>query len=84
MRVWRRILIIGSVVGLVLCGGAVTAGTWLWNRVPIDTAGKVEFDTPMAVPPLARSELDADGRRVFDLTAAAGNHDFGRGQATPT
>ncbi|MPZ26033.1 MAG: multicopper oxidase domain-containing protein [Micromonosporaceae bacterium] len=80
----RRLLIIGSVTGLLLCGGAVAAGAWLWNRAPIDTAGKIDFDTPLAVPPLAPSEIDADGRRVFDLTAAAGSHDFGRDRPTPT
>ncbi|HEY8474018.1 MAG TPA: multicopper oxidase domain-containing protein [Natronosporangium sp.] len=80
----KRILIIG-VVAAVLVGGATAAGAaWLWNQAALDTAGKVEFANPLAIPPLAESEVDADGRRVFDLTAAAGNHDFGRGTETAT
>jgi blue copper oxidase len=39
-----------------------------------------EFTNPLAIPPLAPSELDADGRRVFELTAAQGQHDFGAGR----
>lgn len=44
----------------------------------------VAFERPLPVPrPLGPSTVDADGRRVFDLTAAAGRHDFG-GRTAPT
>jgi FtsP/CotA-like multicopper oxidase with cupredoxin domain len=69
---------------LLLGGAAAATGSWVWTRAAVSTAGKVDFDTPLAVPPLAPSRIDGDGRRVFELTAAAGSHDFGRGQPTPT
>lgn len=75
----RRLLIIGTVATLLLCGGAVAFGVWLWDRMALSTADKIEFVNPLAVPPLAESRLDADGRRVFDLTARPGHHDFGAG-----
>lgn len=84
MRLLPRLLIIGAAATVVVCGGAVAAGTWAWSRLELSTAGEVDFDTPLAVPPLARSTVDADGRRVFDLTAAPGSHDFQRAEPTPT
>ncbi|MBM7520041.1 multicopper oxidase family protein [Nocardioides nitrophenolicus] len=51
-------------------------------RVTVDTVGEVEFDTPLAIPPLAGSRL-VDGERVFDLDLDEGVSDFGRGR-TPT
>ena len=75
----RRLLIIGTVATLLLCGSAVAFGVWLWDRMALSTADKIEFVNPLAVPPLAESRLDADGRRVFDLTARPGHHDFGAG-----
>ena len=51
---------------------------------PVDTVGKVKFDRPLAIPPLAPSRHDDQGRRVFDLTAQSGQHQFLTGQPTPT
>ncbi|GGJ83785.1 multicopper oxidase [Pilimelia anulata] len=78
-------LLIGGLAGmLALCGGgAAVGGTLLWNAGVLDTAGKVAFATPLAIPPLAPSRLDGRGRRVFDLTAAPGTHDIG-GRAVAT
>lgn len=42
------------------------------------------FDTPLPVPPLARSEVDADGTRVFKLTAQAGVTEFRPGTPSDT
>jgi FtsP/CotA-like multicopper oxidase with cupredoxin domain len=50
----------------------------------VDTVGRVGFDRPLAIPPLAPSRHDRQGRRVFDLTAQAGRRQFLPGQATPT
>ena len=50
----------------------------------ISTVGEVNFDTPLAIPPLAESTTDADGRRIFDLTAASGETAFRSGAATGT
>lgn len=84
MRLLGR-LVIGAVVAVLLVGGAATAaGTWLYHRAAIDTAGEVDFTTPLAIPPLAESRIDAEGRRVFDLTAREGSHDFGQARPTPT
>jgi blue copper oxidase len=51
---------------------------------PVNTIGKVEFERPLAIPPLAPSRKDDQGRRVFDLTAQTGQHQFLAGQPTPT
>jgi FtsP/CotA-like multicopper oxidase with cupredoxin domain len=71
----RRILLGSFGVLLLLCGGGVALVTVAIQ--PLDTAGEVEFTRPLAVPPLAPSTVDAQGRRVFDLTAAQGRHAFG-------
>jgi len=38
--------------------------------------GDVEFDEPLAIPPLADSYIDEEGRRVFELTAQEGTSVF--------
>ncbi|BCJ64976.1 multicopper oxidase family protein [Polymorphospora rubra] len=75
--------ILVAVVVLCCCGSAGITG-WLLLRPGIDTAGKVDFRNPLAVPPLAPSRIDDEGRRVFDLRAQAGQRDFGQGAATRT
>ena len=50
---------------------------------PVDTVGRVGFDLPLAIPPLAPSRHDGQGRRVFDLTAQAGRREF-LGRTTST
>ncbi|MEU8000920.1 multicopper oxidase domain-containing protein [Catellatospora sp. NPDC049111] len=78
----RRVLAVVGVVVLLLCTVCAGAGVWLWNSQVISTADAVDFTRPLAVPPLAPSRMES-GRRVFDLKAQAGTHDFGHGQ-TPT
>ncbi|WP_327006103.1 multicopper oxidase domain-containing protein [Dactylosporangium sp. NBC_01737] len=80
----RRWLLGGLGLLLLLCGGGVAAVTWLVTRSAVDTVGKVAFDRPLQVPPLAASTVDADGRRVFDLTAKPGASDLGHGPETRT
>lgn len=70
----RRVLIVGTVAAVLVCGGAVAFGGWMWQRTALSTAGKIDFSRPLAVPPLAHSHIDAEGRRVFDLTARPGRH----------
>ncbi|GAA0526120.1 multicopper oxidase domain-containing protein [Paractinoplanes ferrugineus] len=74
----------GLTAVLVLCvlGAGVVA--WVLTRPPIDTVGRVAFDRALAVPPLARSEVDAAGRRVFELRAQSGRSDLGHGGQTAT
>ncbi|MDG6104723.1 multicopper oxidase family protein [Dactylosporangium aurantiacum] len=82
MRKW---LLGGLGLLLLLCGGGVAAVTWLvTGGLSVNTVGKVAFDRPLKVPPLAPSVVDADGRRVFDLTAQPGDSDLGHGAGTRT
>ena len=81
----RRALLKAGLVA-VPTAAAVTAGgvgRW-WAGIDITTAGRIRFVNRLAVPPLARSERDAEGRRVFDLRAAPGRHRFRPGRPTPT
>jgi len=50
----------------------------------VDTVGQVPFENRLAVPPLADSEFDAEGRRVFTLTAEPGEREFRPGESTET
>jgi blue copper oxidase len=50
----------------------------------VDTAGEVRFENRLAIPPLAESELDSEGRRVFTLTAEPGEREFRPGEGTET
>jgi FtsP/CotA-like multicopper oxidase with cupredoxin domain len=50
----------------------------------VDTVGEVPFANRLSIPPLADSEVDSEGRRVFTLTAEAGEREFRAGQTTET
>jgi len=50
----------------------------------VSTIGQLDFETPLAIPPIAASTTDADGRRVFDLTAERGSSQFTPGIDTET
>ncbi len=81
---WKRLLV---VLGSLVTVFAVTVGalfTWLWTDAKVDTVGEVRFDTPLAIPPLARSTVEQDGTRVFDLRMQAGETEFRDGVKTPT
>ncbi|MFF5922554.1 multicopper oxidase family protein [Streptomyces flavochromogenes] len=82
MSIPRRTLIRvlgGSALALPVLGGAAS---WAGHRV--DTWGKVSFDRPLDVPPLAPSRVDGQGQRVFDLTIAAGRTEFTPGRPSAT
>ncbi|WP_026928787.1 multicopper oxidase family protein [Glycomyces tenuis] len=72
----------GGVGALVFGGGGTVA--YLYNEAKVDTVGKVDFDSPLAVPPLAESEQDSSGARVFTLEAQSGETEFRSGAATRT
>lgn len=80
----RKVLLIVLGVILVCCGGAVAGVTWFVKQSSTDTFGKIDFSNPLAIPPLAQSRLDDKGRRVFELTAGPGTHDFGSGRTAAT
>ncbi len=73
----RVILFSFLAVTLLCCGGIVAVGAWVVSSGATDTFGKVDFANRLAIPPLAPSQVDAKGRRVFELRAQAGAHDFG-------
>ncbi|HSI80976.1 MAG TPA: multicopper oxidase domain-containing protein [Solirubrobacterales bacterium] len=50
----------------------------------VDTIGEVPFENRLAIPPLADSELDSEGRRVFTLTAEPGERALRPGGSTET
>jgi FtsP/CotA-like multicopper oxidase with cupredoxin domain len=77
----NRVLLLVISLVVVLCGAGAAGLAVLWARTSASTAGTVDFARPLAVPPLAESHVDAAGRRVFDLEAEPGEHDFGGGPA---
>lgn len=66
-----------ALVGSLAACSGLGAGT-------IDTAGKVDFDTPLPVPPLAEPTIRADGTKVFTLDARSGTTEFVPGKRTTT
>jgi FtsP/CotA-like multicopper oxidase with cupredoxin domain len=84
MRRWVKwTLVVVSV--FVLLG--VTFGAWIgysYVTARVDTVGEVDFERELAIPPLAESEVDDEGRRVFDLTLQRGETDLGREEKTET
>jgi blue copper oxidase len=81
VRLVRRVLLFGLLGILLVCGGGATVLGVAYARLPVSTAGAVRFDHRLAIPPLAPSHVDAQGRRVFDLRARTGTHSFGPGRA---
>ncbi|RRR99741.1 multicopper oxidase family protein [Glycomyces terrestris] len=74
---------VGGGVGAIALGGVGTVG-YLWADAKTDTAGKVDFDTPLAIPPLAEAEEDPSGARVFNLEIKAGTTPLKAGRETAT
>jgi len=68
----RRLLVLGIVLLVAVAGIA----TFVWFTMPVDTIGQVAFQQRLVIPPLADSEIDSDGRRVFELTARAGTSEL--------
>ncbi|MGH3647946.1 MAG: multicopper oxidase family protein, partial [Micromonosporaceae bacterium] len=79
VRLLRRVLLFGLVATLLVCGIGAAGFAWLWSRGALNTAGEIDFANRLTVPPLAPSKVDKNGRRVYELTAAEGRHDFGTG-----
>src|SRR5690606_4093937 len=81
----RATLVATAVTAVTAAGAALAlAGCGVLGGGVISTIGEVEFDTPLAIPPLASSTIDAQGRRVFELTAHQASTDFLPGGATTT
>jgi suppressor of ftsI len=85
-RKYTRRALIGAGI---LTGGcvAVSGGSYLLFRnatEPISTVGDVDFDTPLAIPPLLDPQPDADGRKRYDLTLRSGEVEILPGEMTET
>ncbi|MER5217824.1 multicopper oxidase domain-containing protein [Streptomyces sp. NPDC002838] len=82
-RIKRVLIVVVSIVTVVAIalGGLLL---WLWSGSQVSTVGKESFDNELAIPPLARSSIDKDGTRVFDLRMQAGEKQFKKGQRTST
>jgi FtsP/CotA-like multicopper oxidase with cupredoxin domain len=80
----RKVLLVLVAVALVCCGGVAALVAWAFTSTSHDTVGKIDFANRLAVPALAPSHVDGQGRRVFDLAAQAGRHDFGSGHTAAT
>ncbi|MGZ8804558.1 MAG: multicopper oxidase family protein [Microbacterium sp.] len=76
------VLAVGTVAGLSFSGFSAIPGVFAGEVV--STVGAVDFTRPLAIPPLAPSTLDDEGRRHFELTAAASTTEFVEGVPTPT
>lgn len=77
----------GSALAAVAAGGLIAvafAGCGVAGPGSVSTVGKVEFDRPLAIPPLAEATVDADGTRVFTLDARAGETEFEPGEPSNT
>ncbi|MFF2390380.1 multicopper oxidase family protein [Agromyces sp. NPDC058104] len=86
-RLRRPAATLGSAIAAVAAGGLVAvafAGCGIVTPGPVSTVGEVDFDRPLAIPPLAESNVDADGTRVFALDAQAGVTEFEPGQPSDT
>ncbi|MFI9511130.1 multicopper oxidase family protein [Nocardia sp. NPDC052566] len=82
---WRRRLLIAVptflVVLILLIGGLFT---WAYVGATVSTVGSTEFTNPLAIPPLADSQVRPDGTRVFELDMRVGRKEFRPGQQTDT
>lgn len=81
-RILRRLLVI--VLSLLALGAAGAAVLLFVAFAPESTVGEVRFARPLKIPPLAPSHVDADGTRVFALTAQRGTTDLLPGEPAPT
>ncbi len=93
----RTALAAGTVLGLVAVAGCTTAspsdsGSKAASQggsspsVPQSsgTSGGLTFQNPLKIPPLLTPRTDAQGRKVFDLTAQTGTSTFLPGTTTAT
>lgn len=84
MTLRRPRAVLASAAAIVAVALGAAALTGCGGAPAVSTVGQVVFDRPLAIPPLAPSTVDADGTRVFELTAGAGATAFRDGVETPT
>ncbi len=82
-RLWPLFAVL-SLVLLCCCGAGAGFATLIWTQGSTSTVGRVDFDQRLAIPPLAKSRVDGEGRRVFDLEAREGSSEFFPGAKSET
>ena len=80
----RRLLLAATALCAVLAVGFGAFAFVAYQRAKLDTAGKVAFARPLWIPPLARSRVDAQGRRVFALELRRGSAELRPGTRSET
>lgn len=76
--------VIAVAAGGLIAGATVALSGWSPLRPDALTPGNATARTPLPIPPLAESEVAADGTRVFALTARTGESSFVKAGPTPT
>ncbi|MEV6816156.1 multicopper oxidase domain-containing protein, partial [Micromonospora sp. NPDC051296] len=85
MGISRRALLRGAVVaGAVVALPAAGMAGYVWTTAHRSNAGKVSFDRPLAIPPLARSVRDAHGRLRVELRLQTGQTELLPGKRADT
>ena len=80
MKLMRLALALVLALGVVAVAGVAT----LWFVVFAPVSAASDFGQELAIPPLAQSRVEADGTRVFELTAQAGTAQLLPGKPTDT
>jgi FtsP/CotA-like multicopper oxidase with cupredoxin domain len=73
-----------TTIGFVLLGGIGAIGLWTYSQARITTVGDINFERPLAIPPLLEPRVEDDGRRVFDLQLHQGRTELLPGTRTTT
>ncbi len=84
MRIVTKWLLTILALVVLVPGSAAAFFAFSYLTATTDTSGDVAFERALAIPPLAESTLDDQGRRVFDLRMQTGETDLGRDEPTPT
>jgi FtsP/CotA-like multicopper oxidase with cupredoxin domain len=82
-RIVVRILLAVAVTGVVLASALGVLLYRYWDGRAVSTVGELSFENPLQIPELDEGRMEG-GRRVYELTAAAGTTSFKPGVETPT
>ncbi|WP_430790381.1 multicopper oxidase family protein [Actinoplanes sp. G11-F43] len=83
-RSTRRRILKGLLIGVpAVLAASTAAGGVVYALADTDTTGKVDFDRPLTIPPLAPGRVQ-DGRTIFELHATAGERQLRPGPPTTT
>jgi blue copper oxidase len=79
----RRVILVVGATGLVLATALGVLLYRVYDGRAHSTVGDLTFEEPLRIPPLEEGRVEG-GRRVYELTAAAGTTSFKPGLDTPT